>query len=251
MQAQLRRHLRHCDHVLALRPEDRTAIAAANRNTPISRLRLGVNRSVFHPTSSRRDALCAQLNIPAGRLLVLFVGRLDEGKNIYPLIEACHTLIQQGFHPHLIAAGIGPADTAIKAQLGDHATLCGFVAAPDLAALYNAVDVLAIPSEVEIGSLVLIEALACGLPILVSSASGLATLHGPSPALEAVASGAEAWRTALHSLLTQPEHREAMRAAAQTNARDRVADWNAILREDLYPAWEQALASPTHARGQR
>lgn len=242
---QQRRHLRLCDHVLAIRPDDKALAEHYTSTAQVSRLRLGVDRALFRPDPAQRSALCAALNIPSSRLLVLFVGRLDEGKNIYPLITACRQLRQQGYAPHLIAAGVGPAAATVTSELGDHATLCGFLAPEALAKLYGGCDLLAIPSEVEIGSLVLIEALASGLPVLVSAGSQLATLHGPSAALQPVASGADAWMTALQNIITTPDALSTMREAAHTYSRNRIADWNSILREDLFPAWEQALARRT------
>lgn len=248
---QQKRHLRHCDHVLAIRPEDKALAERHTSTAQVSRLRLGVDRTLFRPAPDRRAALCASLQIPENRFLVLFVGRLDEGKNIYPLIAACQQLRQQGFAPHLVAAGVGPAAAAITAALGDHATLCGFLSADVLAHCYAGCDVLAIPSEVEIGSLVLIEALACGLPVLVSANSQLAALHGPSAALQPVDGGMEAWADTLHGLLSNPQKLQDMRDAAELYSRNRIADWNSILREDLFPAWEQALAHRAPRTGAR
>lgn len=241
MQRRLSQHLHHCDHILALRHEDRAKAEQQTSSAQVSRLRLGVDRALYHPDFTQRAALCARHNIPPERFLVLFVGRLDIGKNIYPLIEACRHLRAQGYQPHLLAAGLGPAATDIVRELGDHATLCGFVAPQELATLYAGADVLAIPSEVEIGSLVLIESLACGLPVLVSSGSNLATLHGPSPALQPVAPGASAWAAALHTLMASPDKLKPMQEAALYYSQHRIADWNTILREDVYPAWEKAL----------
>ena len=242
-----RRHLRLCDHILAIRPDDKALAERYTSTAQVSRLRLGVDRTLFRPDGAQRAALCTALNIPNNRLLILFVGRLDEGKNIYPLIAACRQLRQQGYAPHLLAAGIGPAAATITSELGDHATLCGFLQPEALAKLYAGCDLLAIPSEVEIGSLVLIEALASGLPVLVSANSQLATLHGPSAALEPAAQGAEAWAAALQNVMTTSGLLPDWREAACAYSRNRIADWNSILREDLFPAWEQALARRAQA----
>jgi glycosyltransferase involved in cell wall biosynthesis len=241
MRRRLAQHVRRCDHVLATRPEDRALAETALDKARVSRLRLGVDRTVFHADVTARQTICARYPIAAEQCLVLFVGRLDEGKNIYPLLAACASLRQAGYPLHLVLAGVGPAAADAAAQLGEHVTLCGFVPPDELAALYAGCDVLAVPSEVEIGSLVLMEALACGLPVLVSAASRLAELHGPSAAIQPVAAGAAAWAEQLQLLLTEPERLPSMRHAAQDYGQTRIADWNTILREDLFPAWQQAL----------
>ncbi len=242
MRARLAKHLRYCDYVLATRPEDRALAERQSGAAKVSRLRLGVDRTIFRPNAAGRAELCARYGIQADHLLILFVGRLDIGKNIYPLLTACAQLRRAGYKLHLFAAGLGPAATDITAQLGDDATLCGFVGEQELATLYAGADILAVPSEVEIGSLVLVEALACGLPVLASAASDLASLYGTTPAVRAVAGGAEGWQEALAKLMTDPQCYPAMRAAAQDYGQQKVADWSAILREDLFPIWQAAGA---------
>lgn len=241
MRRQQRRHIRACDYVLTTRPEDRAVAAAHLDPAQIGRLRLGADRTMFYPDSAQRQALCARYGIAPDELIILFVGRLDEGKNIYPLAQACATLRAAGYKPHLLAAGVGPAAADIQRMLPGHATLCGFVPPAELAKLYAGAHVLAIPSEIEIGSLVLIEALASGLPVMVSAASQLAQLHGPNAALQPVASGAAGWTEALLHLMTSPTQLPTMQAAAYDTSQKKIADWNMILREDLFPAWQQAL----------
>lgn len=241
MRKRLVKHLKCCDHALAIRPEDRNIAETQIGVSRVSHLRMGVDRAIFRSDPQQRQLVCKRYGISPTEFLVLFVGRLDEGKNIYPLLDACYSLRASGHQIHLLAVGLGPAAADVQRLLGDHATLCGFLLPNELAKLYAGADILAIPSEVEIGSLVLVEALASGLPVLVSEASHLATLHGPSIALKPVAAGSLTWVEALKQVMLNPDLLEGMRHAAQDYGKTRIADWSTILQEDLFPAWQQAL----------
>ncbi len=199
MTAKLRDHVRRCRYALVTRAEDFTLAESVLGKDSVRHLRLGVDRAVFGPHRRARESVERDYAIPHDRLVVLFVGRLDVGKNIYTLIEAMETLIAEGLPLHLIAAGIGPAADDLKKRLAGHVAVPGFVQPDELARLYASVDVLALASEVEIRSMAGVEALTSGCPVLVSKKSGVAELFNHTPAMETVESGVEPWTTALRN----------------------------------------------------
>lgn len=240
----LHAHLQQCGAVLGIRPTDlalaHAAVGAARTHT----MRLGVDKSVFNPQCADRAKLLTRYAIPADRCIVVFVGRLDEGKNIYTLIAAMQALVAAGLPLHLIAAGIGPAADAIHRALPTHATVTGFIPQTEMATLYASSDVLAMVSEVEIKSMAMVEALVSGLPVLVAAKSGVDKLFPPTAAFKTVTGGVAAWTDALRSFATTSE-RTTMRAAAQIYGRDHIAGWDKVLSEDLFPAWQRAYAAKT------
>lgn len=241
MLRRLARHLRQCAAVMAIRPVDLALAEQAVGPARTHTMRLGVNKDTFNPGRADRAELLARYAIPADRCIVLFVGRLDEGKNIYTLIKAVADLVAAGVPLHLLAAGIGPAADDIRRALPHHATVTGFVPQTELAALYASADVLAMVSEVEIKSMAMVEALVSGLPVLVATKSGIDKLFPLSPAFKTVTGGADAWTEALRIFATTPA-RAAMRAAAQDYGVKHIAGWEDVLREDMLPAWRDALA---------
>lgn len=240
------RHLYQCDLVLATRPSDRMQAEQILGPHGVRHLRLGADKSLFNPQRANRRAVCARYAIPADRLIVVFVGRLDEGKNIYTLLEALQTLTTQGMPLHLVTAGIGPAAADISRILPHHSTVPGFIAPADLAMLYASADVLALVSEVEIRSMAMVESLACGLPVLVAAKSGLHQLFPVTEAIRTVTGGGAAWSTALGDFAATGL-RQRMQAAGQNFALHNIASWEQVLAEDLLPAWQQA-AVMNHAR---
>jgi glycosyltransferase involved in cell wall biosynthesis len=156
-------------------------------------------------------------------------------------------LLAKGLPLHLVVAGVGPAVEDIKSRLGDHAVTPGFIAPAELARLYASTDVLAVPSEVEIHSLVALEAIASGSPTIIAGKSGVAQLFN-TPAMWIVESGVPAWVEALGAFATQSDKRQAMRDAALIYRRDCLASWQDVLTTDLLPVWQQAASRLLLAR---
>ncbi|HLY78185.1 MAG TPA: glycosyltransferase, partial [Caulobacteraceae bacterium] len=176
-----------------------------------------------------------------------FVGRLDVGKNIHTLVDAIAALRAEGLPLHLITAGVGPAEADIRKKLGAAATIAGFVQPCELARLYASVDLVALSSEVEIRSMVGVEAMASGCPVLVSKKSGVAELFDNTPAMRVVNSGPAAWAEALRLTSAGGQQRAGMRAAALDYSRRCLAPWREVLDEDLFALWREAAQAPAPA----
>ncbi len=248
MDQRLLQHIRRCDYVAATRDEDHELAVSVLGGSRVGRLRLGVDKEVFGPHRADRAGVEARFGVPPGRILILFVGRLDVGKNIHTLIEAIERLSAEGLPVHLITAGVGPAAAEIRERLGDSATVAGFVEPKELARLYASVDLVALASEVEIRSMVGVEAMASGCPVLVSEKSGVAQLYGHTPAMRVVASGAAAWTSALRHIALDVAGRAAMCRAALDYARRELASWRDVLAEDLYALWHEAAEASARAK---
>jgi glycosyltransferase involved in cell wall biosynthesis len=247
MDQRLVQHIRRCAFVAATRAEDHDLSASILGRSRVGNLRLGIDKQVFGPHRADRARIEAELGLPEGQLLVLFVGRLDVGKNIHTLVDAIATLRAEGLPVHLITAGVGPAAAEIRMKLGPAATVAGFVAPGELARLYASVDLVALASEVEIRSMVGVEAMASGCPVLVSKKSGVAELFDHTPAMRVVESGVAAWTEALRRIAARRETRAMMRMAALCYARRKLAPWRDVLDEDLYALWREAAAEPAAA----
>ena len=109
------------------------------------------------------------------RPFVLSVGTLQPRKNYPTLIEAFARLSSVD----LVIAG-GPGwlyqeifDTVDRLGMGERVSFLGLVRDEDLPALYNAAEVLAMPSLYEGFGLPVLEALACGTPVVTSDVSSL------------------------------------------------------------------------------
>ena len=141
----------------------------------------GVDLDIFSPGQAD-EALRQRYALPAGRPLILSVGRLSPEKRADVLIEAVAR--QETTDAVLALAGSGPDGErlrALAARLGlsDQVRFLGFIPDADLPGLYRLADVFAIASEAELQSLVTMEAMASGLPVVAVNAGPLGELVHP------------------------------------------------------------------------
>ncbi|MBX5467678.1 MAG: glycosyltransferase family 1 protein [Firmicutes bacterium] len=134
----------------------------------IQRVRLwrrGVDLDQFHPRH-RQAAMRARLTggRPA-RWIALYVGRLAREKGIERLVH----LVQGRSDLHLALVGHGPAEADLRALFRDTpTTFVGPLTGQALAAAYASADFFVFPSTTDTLGLVLLEAMAAGLPLVAA-----------------------------------------------------------------------------------
>ncbi|GAA0540351.1 glycosyltransferase family 4 protein [Paractinoplanes ferrugineus] len=128
----------------------------------------GVDSTLFRPIRSDADrvALRQRLGLPAEKLLVLFVGRLVEKKGYDLLLNAADPAYE------LVFAGDGSDLRRFAGRPGVHHL--GALPPAELADVYRACDVFALPSESEGFPLTVQEAMASGLPVVTTDDPGYA-----------------------------------------------------------------------------
>jgi alpha-1,6-mannosyltransferase len=166
------RMYRHFDLVLA---PSRT-MTARLRHWGILRARhqpLGVDIDVFHP-GARDPRLREQLGIAARTRLIVFAGRLAREKNLDVLTAALRQL-GDGYTALIVGAGTSPRD------LPSNARVLPYIAErAALASLLASCDLFVHPGDQETFGLAVIEALACGLPVVGADAAGVAEVVTPA-----------------------------------------------------------------------
>jgi glycosyltransferase involved in cell wall biosynthesis len=138
----------------------------------------GVDRTLFHP-QPRAEARLA-LALPEHDRVVLFVGRLEPQKGLRELVEAFASVRRSSPLPvHLVLVGEGPLEAMLRAssaQLGaahGRLVLAGPQDLPGVARHLAAADLLTLPSWAEGTPNVVLEALACGRPVVASRVGGI------------------------------------------------------------------------------
>ncbi len=155
---------------------------------------------------------------------VLYVGTLQPRKNVTTLIHAYSLFRERTSHPHkLVLVGkpkyrFQPVLDAIEAsRFRDDIVLTGFVPEANLPAYYNAADVFVFPSLYEGFGLPVLEAMACGTPVITTNVSSLPEVGGDA------------------ALLVDPMDREAM-----GDALERVLGSEEVARQMIHRGLDQA-----------
>ena len=155
---------------------------------------------------------------------ILGLSRLEPRKNFARLIEAFAAARAAAKLPHrlIIGGSKGWLYDAIFARsqelgLGDAVHFPGFIEEIDLAALYSAADFFAYPSLYEGFGLPILEALACGAPVLTADNSSLPEAGGAG-ALYVQAEDVESIAAGLVQLASDTALRQQLRTAGMAHA---------------------------------
>ncbi len=126
-------------------------------------------------TRPERGALRRELGLEGATFI--YVGRLWWGKGINYLLEAFEAVQRQSAAPvSLLLVGDGPEEGKLKQACAErgirNVVFAGFQQKPDLPRYYALADVFVFPTLGDPYGLVVDEAMACGLPIISTSAAG-------------------------------------------------------------------------------
>jgi len=187
----------------------------------------GVDTELFLPAPpEQRLQLRARLGVPPATPLLLFLGRFVEKKGLPVLRELARRLP----HARLLLAGWGPLDPADWRL--SNVMVVRSPGTGELAALYQAADLLLLPSVGEGFPLSVQEAMACGTPALIGAETAAGCPHADAALLAEATGGAdtaERWSARLEALLASPQILAELRPRAARFAREH---WS----------WEQCTA---------
>ena len=208
----------------------------------------GVDLQRFRPGAGRGN----------GTFRVACVGRLIFNKGPQYLVEAAPEVLQAHPEAEFVFVGDGPLrprleERARQLGVGHRVTFLG--TRPDVPAILQTCDMLTRPSLLEGMPLTVLEAMACGLPVVATPISGTAELvrHGENGLLVRPADPASLARAILCLMEDEPlreaQGREARRLVEGGYSWDAVADKTlAVYRELLPPATEKSAEAELLAR---
>lgn len=167
---------------------------------------------------------------------ILSVGTIEPRKNLTSLLEAYHALKNVGSELGLVIVGkkgwLYSDFFSRLHQLGleDQVIFPGFVPDDDLPPLYSAADLFVFPSLYEGFGLPVLEAMACGTPVVTSNASSLPEVVGDAAVL-VDPTDVQALICAMSAVLDNKELRGELRAKGPTQAAK--FSWENAARETL------------------
>lgn len=184
----------------------------------------GVDTERFHPPSPEEvTAVRAELAL-GGTEYVAFLGALEPRKNVPALIRGfAKACAGRGDPPTLVLAGQPGWDSQVERALAAvphrfRVLRAGYLGFDKLAGFLGGAALVAYPSLGEGFGLPVLEAMACGAPVLTTRRLALPEVGGDAVAYCGVGAGDVA--AGLADLLDDPSRRMALAAAAQRRAKD-------------------------------
>lgn len=193
----------------------------------------GVNER-FRPVTDESLLTAVRARYRLDKPYVLAVGTVQPRKNYELLVRAFQPVAEQYPHSLVIVGGKGWLDEGLSVEiercgLQDRVILTGFVDDADLPAIYSAADLLAFPSLYEGFGLPILEAMACGTPVISSDISSLPEVAMDGSAVLLPPSDEAAWTQAMLDLLGDEGARDRLIAMGIT--RSAQFSWHSSARQ--------------------
>ena len=210
----------------------------------VHKVPLGVDLALFRPgRPGAREIVEAAGGDPSAPY-VLFVSSLSPRKNLGVLKTAMNSLAVRGLPHSLVIAGSPSPDrrdwkemaAEAAAELPDvtgRVVFLGSLSDVELAAVTAGATVFCLPSLMEGFGLTALEAMACGVPVVVSDRGSLPEVVGDAGVI--TEPSAEAMEVALHDLLASPKRMEELSRAGLARSLEfswdaTAAGWLRVLR---------------------
>lgn len=232
------RYYQSCDWVTGPSKFTIDDLVTSGLTRPNSIISNPIDTERFRPVDrATKQSLKARLGL--GPNVVVYAGRLGREKCVDVLIRAFAALDVGRMDAMLVIAGHGSARDSLAALasslgVGERVRFVGTLEHDALAQLFAAADIFAIASTSETQSMVLLQAMACGLPVIGARRGGLIEHIPAEVGRLANPDQPDDFRGNLLALLTDDAMRERMGAAAREFVKAfsiaRVAD----LWEDIY-----------------
>jgi glycosyltransferase involved in cell wall biosynthesis len=195
----------------------------------------GVDADLFHPSKRNRN--------PEDRDQVLgFVGRLSVEKNVALLAQVQKELEQQGHKSfRFLIVGHGGLEGWLRERL-PRAEFTGVLKGEPLSTAYANMDLFVFPSHTDTFGNVVLEALASGVPAIVTPDGGPCTIVRDNETGRIVPDSEFA--SAVAAVLANPEKHQQMRQAARAYAL--TMSWDSVF-EGVYAGYETILPQTKYA----
>ncbi len=247
--AMMRAAVRRADRIITDSEFSRREIQRYLHSEQVDVIYPGVDAR-FRPVTDSRKLDQVREKYGAGRDYILYAGIYKGRKNHAGLLRAFRRFLDFGGEARLVIAG--PMENgeqelryaADELKIGGRVVYTGFVEENDMPALYSAARVYACPSLYEGFGFTVLEAMACGAPVVCSAESSLPEVCG-SAALYADARNADAFGHALHQAFTD----ESLRAHLVQKGQKNVArfSWRNTALHTLR-IYQEAVRGQGHTR---
>jgi 1,2-diacylglycerol 3-alpha-glucosyltransferase len=178
-----KRFYREADRIIVPSEAMRALFVRYGIVRPIAVIPTGVDIDSFAAGTAEGDGetLQGSFPLPGNRRILLYAGRVAHEKNLDLLLSVLGRILPEVPQAFLVIAGDGPARREMESQvaelgLGSSVLFTGFLNRSALSSLYSMAEVFCFASKTETQGLVLLEAMAHGVPFVALSHGGTADI---------------------------------------------------------------------------
>ena len=232
-----------CDYVTAPSHSVFAELGAARLRRPHFVVSNPIDTDLFRPAlDGERDSLRARFGLYGPT--ITYAGRLGPEKNIDVLLHAVATLRDRGITAELAIAGHGSHEPVLRAlaaelRIDRQIRFFGTLAQDELARLLRISDTFAMMSTSETQSMVLLQAMASGVPVVAANTRALPEFVGPENGVLVDPHDAVQLAQALADLVSAPAQRRRLgsggrRFAEKYRVETITDEWEALYRSVLH-----------------
>lgn len=171
----IRNVFNRCDYVTSPTQTAIDMLKSHGFTAPARPISSGIDLGIFKPDNDA-DYLRERHSIP-DKPIILYTGRISGEKRLDVLVSAMPTVLNS-VDAHFVICGSGRERLNIEKMtrrmgISENVTFTGFLDHEEFPDIYCMADVFAIPSESELQSIVTLEALASGLPVVAANKDAL------------------------------------------------------------------------------
>ena len=239
----LKPYLAHLHRAIAVSEPARAFVSRYFHGFPMRVIPNGVDVSVYRP------GLAPIRHLRDENLNILFVGRLEKRKGLGDLLRAYRSIVERVPRSRLIIVGDGPLRGKVESFIARHrlpnVVMAGYVPETVKPRYYNSADIFCAPATgAESFGIVLLEALASGLPVVATEVPGYMSVLEPGK--DSVTVQPKNWRELAASLVILARDRELRsRMADYAVKKARRYSWERVASEvvEVYQEARKALAA--------
>ncbi len=181
----------------------------------ISLFERGVDTELFSPYKREEDFWSKKLPVRKYQKVIIYVGRVSKEKGLDTFLYCARCFPEEIF----VVVGDGPYRKELEAKKPQNVFFVGYLKDEELAKAYASSDIFLFPSETETYGQVVLEAMASGLPVVVSS-KGAAHEHVEEGLNGFIATKPQDFADKLHLLLSNEDLRISMSKQALYKAKN-------------------------------
>jgi len=166
----LRSYYRNFDRIFVLNSDNKKWLSGKHMNIKPNKISITAHwtDSEFSPTQSDKKKI---FGFEQNTKVLLYAGRISKEKDVFELVDIYNKLKSQITDLKIVICGSGPEEILLKEKL-PNAYFTGWVERKQLPEIYSSADLLVLPSKFDTFSMVVLEAMSCGLPVTTYNTKG-------------------------------------------------------------------------------